>query len=324
MKSLAILLLILVGGAAYYHYVYAPRARLTAGTLEYVLPVTLPVVDTTADVRRIIANLHAGQPVRVISSADSWADLILPDGATGWVPQSDLLDAESFDEAQDLLKKAVQAPAQASGHISAPVNVHLKPSRNGMTVGQFGLGQHVVVYDRQLTAREPVAGNGSASQRTDVWYLVRGGDSAGWVLGDFVSLDIPPGLSNYAQGINIVAWMPLDTADDNGQQVPQYLAADRVGARRPDFNHIRVFTWWVKRHEYVTAYVEGGIDGYFPITVSHIGGVPYFRLRLVDDQGQKFQKVYGLFDTIVRPIGVVDGWTSDAMPAPSTLRGRRL
>ncbi|HLI29630.1 MAG TPA: hypothetical protein VKV79_00860, partial [Terriglobia bacterium] len=102
-----------------------------------------------------------------------------------------------------------------------------------------------------------------------------------------------------------------------------YLAADRIGTRDFDFNHIRVFTWWVKRHKYVTAYVESGLQGYFPITVTHLGSVPYFRLRLVDDTGRKFQKVYGLFDTIVRPIGTVGGWTSNAMPQPRTRRRSR-
>jgi hypothetical protein len=43
-------------------------------------------------------------------------------------------------------------------------------------------------------------------------------------------------------------------------------------------------------------------------------GVPYFRLRLIDDQGEKYQKVYGLFDTITRTVGTVPGWESDAMP----------
>ncbi|HET7099904.1 MAG TPA: hypothetical protein VFJ52_02040, partial [Terriglobia bacterium] len=62
---------------------------------------------------------------------------------------------------------------------------------------------------------------------------------------------------------------------------------------------------------------------YFPITVTHSGGTPYFRLRLIDDQGHKYQKVYGLFDTITKVIGTVDGWESDAMPAPPRSHRRR-
>jgi hypothetical protein len=157
----------------------------------------------------------------------------------------------------------------------------------------------------------------------EAWYLVRADRRAGWVLGRFVSLDIPESLGAYATGSNIVAWLVLNTVADEGRQVPQYVAADREGNQEVDFTHIRVFTWWVKKHRYVTAYVESGLQGYFPIRVAQTGSVPYFRLRLVDKHGNKIQKVYGLFDTITHPLGFVAGWESDAMPAWSPSRPRR-
>jgi hypothetical protein len=127
----------------------------------------------------------------------------------------------------------------------------------------------------------------------------------------------------YAQGTNVVAWLVLNTVVDGGQQVPQYLVADRIGTQEVDFNHIRVFTWWIKDHKYVTAYVESGLNGYFPMRGTSLAGVPYFRLRLIDQGGRKFQKVYGLFDTITRPLGTVDGWESDALPVRPAPRHRR-
>jgi hypothetical protein len=36
---------------------------------------------------------------------------------------------------------------------------------------------------------------------------------------------------------------------------------------------------------------------------------------LVDEENEKYQKVYGLFSTIVRPLGTVQGWESEAMPS---------
>lgn len=112
----------------------------------------------------------------------------------------------------------------------------------------------------------------------------------------------------------MVAWLVIKTVDDGGQQVPEYLAADREGTQEADFSHIRVFTWWIKNHKYVTAYVESNLNGYFPIRAASIDGVPYFRLRLINEQGEKYQKIYGLFDTITRVVGTVPGWDSDAMP----------
>jgi hypothetical protein len=149
----------------------------------------------------------------------------------------------------------------------------------------------------------------------EAWYLVRTPSRSGWVLGRLVSLDIPEAITTYSQEINLVAWLVLDTVNDGGREVPQYLVADRIGTQDFDFNHIRVFTWWVKRHKYVTAYVESNFNGYFPIRVVHGSANPYFRLRLFYDAGEKYQKVYGLFDTIVRPLGTVKGWESEASPA---------
>jgi hypothetical protein len=323
LKAAGILMVLMIGGIAYYHYVYVPKRNRSAGEVEYVLPEALPVIDTTAEVRRVVATLHSGQAVRVISSVDEWSKLSLADGQTGWVHGKDLLGAEIYERDQELLKQEQSSPPQAAGHINTVANVHLTASRVGVTVGQLSPDQRVEIYDRKLVERPASPGVGSEEVPHDVWYLIRGGDGAGWVLGDFVSLDVPQGLAEYSQGINMVAWMPLDTVRDSGQQIPQYLAADRIGRRNVDFNHVRVFTWWVKHHKYVTAYVESHLDGYFPITVTHSSNVPYFRLRLVDNEGHRYQKIYALFDTIVRPIGSVDGWTSTAMPAPPVSRARR-
>jgi len=57
--------------------------------------------------------------------------------------------------------------------------------------------------------------------------------------------------------------------------------------------------------------------------VARGGDKPYFRLRLVDEDGEKYQKVYGLFDTIVRPQGTVKGWESEEMPAAPTHAPKR-
>ncbi|MGH9397089.1 MAG: hypothetical protein ACRD18_09605 [Terriglobia bacterium] len=314
----AVLFLVIVGaGGAYYRYIYVPAKRQRAAVeVAYVVPDKLPVLDTTAVIRRDLATYHSGQAVRVEARIGEWAKLELPGGQSGWVKQKDLIGGAAYDQGQELIKRLEGQQAQAQGHTNEAVNLHLGPSRGTLKLGEFNAGQRVEIYDRRRVARSGESGARGRPSIQDVWYLVSGGGRAGWVLGRFVDLDIPSGLSAYAQGVNMVAWLTLDTVNDGGREVPQYLAADRIGVENFDFNHIRVFTWWVKRHKYVTAYVESGVDGYFPITVTHNGNVPNFRLRLVDDQGGKFQKVYGLYDTIVRPLGTVDGWDSTAMPTP--------
>lgn len=346
-RVLIFLALVALGGVAYLFYRPRPSRPLE---IAFVLPETLDVVDTPAEIRLVIATLQSGEQLQVLERSRNWTQVRLADGRTGWVESKDLLDAATQQRAEQLLQSLADLSAQAVGHTDGVVNLRLEPSRDATQLAQLPQNQKVEVFGRRVVERPPAPESPGqpASPAREAWYLVRvnsrpaarspvvptgGGHGpagvaagrAGWVLGRFVELDIPPALSMYAQETNVVAWLVLNTVDDGGQQIPQYVVADRVGTQELDFNHLRVFTWWVKRHRYATAYVESRLNGYFPIRVGQRNGTPYFRLRLMDDAGRKFQKVYGLFDTITRPVGTVDGWESDAMPSPAVSRppGRR-
>lgn len=311
-------------GSAYYYFAYKPRHTVSfeAG---YVLPPSVQVVDTPAEVRIVVGSVKSGQRVDIVKRTRNWAQIQTSDNLAGWVLNSDLLDSQTYASGQKLLHDLVHTPPQADGHTSGIVNLHLEPSRDAAQLAQLAENLKVQVFDRRWVARSAPDGQPAALKVRDVWYLIRTDSRAGWVMGRFVALDPPEKLAPYAQGSNLVAWVVLRNVDDEGRQVPEYLAADRMGTQEADFSHIRVFTWWIKNHKYVTAYVEGGLSGYFPIRVSEVNGTPYFRLRLTDEQGLKYQKVYGLFDTITRCVGTVPGWESDAMPvAPETHHHRRL
>ena len=295
------------------------------GTIEYVLPQTLDVMDTTAEVRSVVGRLKAGNRVYVIAQTAHWSKLNLPGGLTGWVESKYLLDGAIYDRGIKLLRDLQNSPPQAAGHASNVTNLHLEPSRDSIVLAELNQNQPLDIYTRRLVDRplETTPATGKGPHPHDAWYLVRDNTRAGWVLGRFIDLDVPAGIALYAQGINMVGWQVLKTVRDGNSDVPEYLVADRLGNETVDFNHIRVFTWWVKNHKYVTAYVQSDLSGYFPIKVRQATDLhyyaqpsPYFRLRLIDESGQRYQEVYGLFDTIVRPVGRVEGWDSEAMPEP--------
>jgi hypothetical protein len=315
----------------YYRLIYLP-GRAMRGAVEYVLPQALDVMDTTAEVRNVIGHLKAGNQVRVVAQTAHWSEIRLPGGVTGWVESKHLLEGATYDAGIKLLERLEQSPQQATGHASEVTNLHLEPARDSIVLAELNQNQPLDIYSRRLVDRPVEAGTatGTGPHPRDVWYLVRTSSRAGWVLGRFIDLDIPLGISQYAQAINLVGWQVLKSVRDGSVDEPEYLVADRMGNDEVDFNHIRVFTWWVKNHKYVTAYVESGLSGYFPIEVKQATDLnyyaqpaPYFRLRLVDDAGQHYQEVYGLFDTIVRPVGRVEGWDSDAMPEPVPRHERR-
>ena len=301
--------------ALYYRYLRRPAQPSAPTEIAYSLPSTLNIEDTPAVLRRTIATVPNGTKLVVLGRTEHWAQVRLQNGIEGWAPLESLQSAEPFNQGLALFRKLGNEAVQALGHTDTDVNLHLEPSRDAPALASLASNVHIEVFDRRLVARQPELSQSGTAGVKDVWYLVRTADRAGWMLGRFVDLDVPPGIAMYAQGVNLVAWLVLDTVNDAGHQVPQYVAADRIGTKDFDFNHIRVFTWWIKRHKYVTAYVQGGVNGYFPIRVTHIGRVPYFRLRLMDDDGNHVQRVYGLFDTIVKSIGIVPGWNNDAMPA---------
>ena len=288
---------------------------------------SLDVLDSRAQVHRVIGVLKAGDRVEVLRHSGEWVMVQLGTGRQGWVLAKELIDSSIYEKGQAILKQLSSEQVQAVGHAAGVVNVHTEPSREAPVLSMLTQGENLEIFDRRLVARTTPGSQAGqpapAAPVRDAWYLIRSGSRAGWLLGRLVSLDIPPAISQYAENYNMVAWFVLNTVTDGDQQVPQYLVADRVGTQEFDFTHIRVFTWWVKQHRYVTAYVESNLKGYFPIRVEHIDNVPYFRLRLVDDKGEKFQKVYRLSNTIVRPVGTVQGWESNAMPQPGRRRMRR-
>jgi hypothetical protein len=335
LKNLRVFLVVLflaAGGAAYYFLVYLPAHPKISET-AYVLPSSVPLVDSRAEIHNVIENLKNGERVEIISKDNDWAQLRLPDGKRGWLETQYLMDSQTYEGGQRLQKELEGIPVQAVGHTSFDVNLRLAPSRDGSLLERLNRNESLKIFGRRLVPRFPGGAEGPASsaQTTpapsdlDAWYLVEAGSRAGWVLGKLVTLDIPQEISPYAQNFNMVAWLVLNTVDDNGRQVPQYVAADREGTQECDFTHIRVFTWGAKEGKYATAYVKSNLKGYFPIQVERSDGVPEFRLRLEDAKGRKIQKVYKLMGTVVRPQGIVEGWTSraPAVAAEKSVRRRR-
>lgn len=322
MRAGLILLLVLVAvGTAYYFLVYRP-GHLVTSEAAYVVPDSLSVFDTPAEIRSEIATLKEGDRVEVLSRTRNWARVQFADHRIGYVELRNLIDAETHEAGDKLMEEMHQIPAQASGHAGNEVNLRITPSREATEICQLVANQSVEIFERRLVDRPPSA-TGSAARVREAWYLVRAGSRAGWVLGRLIDLDVPPAIASYAHELNMVAWVVLDTVEDDGKKVPQYVVADRVGSEEFDFTHIRVLTWWKKKQTYAIAYVEGGLQGYFPIRASIAAAGPVFRLRLVDDEGHKFQKVYTLKDTITRPLGTVAGWESDDIPLQPQPRSKR-
>jgi hypothetical protein len=115
LKSLRVFLVVLflgAGGAAYYFLVYLPAHPKMYET-AYVLPSSVPLVDSRAEIHNVIENLKGGERVEIISKDNDWAQLRLPDGRRGWVETQDLMDSQTYEGGEKLQEELQGIPVQA-------------------------------------------------------------------------------------------------------------------------------------------------------------------------------------------------------------------
>ena len=142
------------------------------------------------------------------------------------------------------------------------------------------------------------------------WYLVRDGSGhVGWVLLRMIDLDIPLDIAQYAEGQRIIGYFVLNTVEEEGKQVPQYLVLlnEPKDGLAWDYNQIRVFTRNRPRHRYETAYRERNLEGYLPVKVGHQdfgkeGDLPTFTIRKQEFDGKMVEATYKLNGPIVRRV----------------------
>lgn len=298
---------------ANYFLTYAPIQ--SENQRAYIVPDSLTLWDTPAEIRNQVATLKSGEEVRVLGRFRDWAHVRARNDRDGWVNEGGLMSFETHEEEERLLDALSEVPVQATGQAVGVENVHIHPSRMADVVTQVDPEQGLEIFGRRLVQHSfdgnPPEIMAVSTHPLEAWYLVREGSHAGWILGHRVQLTIPKTISAYAQDANLVAWLTLDTIRDNGRAVPQYVVADRTGTETCDFTKILVLTWWKRKQTYAVAFHQEGLQGYFPIVVTHQGSIPYFHLRLMGSDGGRYQMIYGLFDTLTRLIGTADTWTID-------------
>jgi hypothetical protein len=128
---------------------------------------------------------------------------------------------------------------------------------------------------------------------------------AGWVVARFIELDLPEPVREGASSANIrpLAWFELNRVSDPAGDKPQYLLAAARGPEGQvcDFTALRVYTWYVKKSRYETAFIENNLCGQLPVRLGKgPKGEPEFRFRVIDRN--KEERVYRLNQTVVRRV----------------------
>ena len=143
--------------------------------MAYVLPSSLEVVDAPAAIRLGVETVQGGDRVQVLLHTRDWEKVKLADGRTGWIESKDLLDSQTYETAQKLLKDLENLPVQAEGHTPDSVNLRFGPSRDSTPLAQLPRNQKVNVFGRKIVERPSQLDQPSSPPVKEAWYLVRAG-----------------------------------------------------------------------------------------------------------------------------------------------------
>src|SRR5467141_3107035 len=328
---IAVPLLLLVALAA---WMLRPR-RETLGE-AVVSEKVAPLLNSIAQVREQVGMLHYGERVDVLAKRNDYIKVRTNTGAVGWVDSRQLMEPALWQRSIKLLDQTRGMPVQARGRTKVSTNLRVQPGRTQPRLYQFARNVPVEIVGRAVadwaqTTDEKDSSNEPQETKKEDWFLVRAlatrppgeaaaraaetsnttqpGDEtapiAGWVVARFVELDLPDPVREGAASANLrpLAWFELNRVSDPAGDKPQYLLAAARGPEGQvcDFTALRVYTWYVKRSRYETAFIENNQCGQLPLRVSKgPKDEPEFRFRIMG--GDKEERVYRLIQTVVRRI----------------------
>jgi Bacterial SH3 domain len=295
-----------------------------------------PLLSGIAQVREQVGTLHYGERVDVVGKRNDYVKVRTIAGTVGWVESRQLMEPALWQRSIKLLEQTRGMPVQARGRTKVSTNLRVQPGRTEPRLYKFGRNVPVEIVGRAVAdwvqaADEKDAASEPQETKKEDWFLVRGvatrppgeasaraaestnttqpGDQtapiAGWVVARFVELDLPEPLREGAASANIrpLAWFELNRVGDPSGDKPQYLVAAARGPEGQvcDFTALRVYTWYVKKSRYETAFIENNLCGQLPVRVGKgPKSEPEFRFWVMD--GNKEERIYHLNQTVVRRI----------------------
>jgi len=297
-----------------------------------------PMLSGIAQVREQVGMLHYGEGVEVIGKRNEYLKVRAGSGAVGWVENHNLMDPALWQRSIKLLEQVHGMPVQARGRTKVSTNLRVLPGRTEPRLYQFGRNVPVEIVGRSVAdwtqvTDEKDSGIEPQETKKEDWFLIRAiatrppgeaargteitttqpGDQtvpiAGWVVARFVELDLPDPVREGASSANLrpLAWFELNRVSDPRGDKPQYLVAAARGPEGQvcDFTALRVYTWYVKKSRYETAFIENDLCGQLPVRVGKgPKDEPEFRFHVM--AGNKGERVYRLHQTVVRRVRQAD------------------
>src|ERR1700687_4329096 len=204
----------------------------------YVSERSLTLLSSIAQVREQVGILYYGERVEVLARRNDYVKVHTAAGNEGWVDGRYLMDPDLWQRSAKLLEQSKAMGVQARGRTKTPTNLRAAPGRTEPRLYQFTRGAEVEILSRavadwvQVTDEKEAAESGN--NKKEDWFLIRGlasrppgegmirnsavmnttqpGDQtipiAGWVVGRFISLDLPDAVREGTSSANVrpMAW----------------------------------------------------------------------------------------------------------------------
>jgi hypothetical protein len=315
----ALLLVLIVALYVRFHNSTPPPETAYAGSR------TVTLYSTSAQVREPVTTVNFGDRLDVLQRFQNQVKVRTTAGIVGWIEENDLLSADLWETLKDLELKSASMPVVARGHTRVLSNLHIEPGRDSPRVRQLNkdIPLDMVARQPKLVMPASISNPGSEPAEEAASESAKPDDRkspdrkskgipdqtilAGWLLGRFVELDVPPPLPDYATsaGMRIVAWTELNRVTSTpGKPMPQYLLLGTHGPEGQlcDFTSLRVYTWGKQKERYETAFVESNVCGKFPVQKLQAAGPESdLTFNFIDySNGTPERRTYQMHQTIVR------------------------
>jgi len=224
-----------------------------------------------------------------------------PNPVIGWVESHSVINQAVVDKISDLFEKSKDVISQGRGRLKVQTRLRIDPGSDlvtmlsrGTMVDIVGKARTTIKSERQQTSEDSDEAVEEPETRTVLWYQIRIPDAevirAGWVGAQQVDLDVPEEIMHLeGDGRRFTGWVVLDqTRAKNGEMKNNYIGLMKsLSTEGPiDFTRIWVLNYSKEDGRYGGPYIEDGLHGILPVTLTTASGRKGFTIRELDEHGK--------------------------------------
>jgi hypothetical protein len=278
----------------------------------------LKIRSSTAMVALDLAEVKRGDRLEILEQAEvktptrveEWYKVRTKnDDVVGWVEARYLINKAVVEKIESLYARSKETPSQGVGRLKVQTRLRIEPGGDvvthlsrGTPVEIVGKARTIVKPEKQQSAEDTDETTEEPEARTVLWYQVRLPEGevlhAGWVGAQQVQLDVPDEILHLeGEGRRFTGWVVYDQVKDRkGEIKNNYIGLMKsLSTESPvDFTRIWVLTYAPNEGRYTGSYIEDGVRGLLPVTLTTSSGKRGFTIQELDENEKPVPVEYEL------------------------------